>query len=99
MEKLTIKEFIKLADINILKEVYAKLVALRMEYEIHKTTHFNPEFFELCYHIATDTIKKAKLTKIQLCGSIVHQSQELEQIGFTRQHLLKLAGLDIECII
>ena len=96
MEKLTMKEFIKLADIDILREIYAKLVALRMEFEIHKTTHFSPEFFELCYHIATDTIKEAKLTKIQLCGHIVHQSQELEQIGFTRQHLLNLVGLDIE---
>ena len=96
MEKLTMKEFIKLADADILREIYAKLVALRMEFEIHKTTHFNPEFFELCYHIATDTIKKAKLTKIQLCGNIVHQSQELEQIGFNRQDLLNVAGLDIE---
>lgn len=96
MEKLTVKEFIKLADSDILKEVYAKLVALRMEYEIHKTTDFDSESFELCYHIATDTIKKAKLTKIQLCGSIIHQSQELEQIGFNRQDLLNLAGLDIE---
>ena len=95
MEKLTVKEFIKLADSDILKEVYAKLVALRMEYEIHHTTAFDPEFFEICYHIATDTIKKAKLTKIQLCGNIVHQSQELEQIGFTKQHLLKLVGLNI----
>lgn len=96
MEKLTVKEFVKLADSDILEEVYAKLLALRMDFEIHSTTAFDPETFELCYHIATDTIKKAKLTKIQLCGSIIHQSQELEQIGFKRQYLLKLAGLDIE---
>ena len=95
MKKLTIKDVINLVDYDIAREVYAKLVALRMEYEIHSTTAFNQESFELSYQIATDVVKKAKLTKIQLCGSIVHQSQELEQIGFNRQDLLNLAGLDI----
>ena len=96
MEKLTMKEFIKLADIDLLKEIYAKLLALRMEYLIHDRTQLNPEFFENSYHAAADAIEKAKMTKIQLCGGIINQSQELELIGFARQDLLKLAGLDIK---
>lgn len=96
MEKLAMKEFIKLADINILKEIYAKLLALRMEYLVHNRTHFNPEYFENCYHEAANAVKKAKMTKIQLCGGIINQSQELKLIGFTKQDLLKLAGLDIK---
>ena len=96
MEKLTVKEFIELADSDIAKEVYAKLVALRMEYTVNCTKEFNPENFELCYHIATDTIKKLKMTKLQICAGIVNQSEELMKIGFTRQDLLNVAGLDIE---
>lgn len=96
MEKLTVKDFVKLVDGDLVKEVYAKLVALRMEYEIHSTTAFNQVSFELCYRIATDTIKKAKLTKFQLCCCIVNQMKELEQIGFTRKHLAEVASLDIE---
>ena len=95
MEKLTVKEFIKLADSDIAKEVYAKLVALRMEYIIHNTTAFNQESFEVCYKIATDTIKKAKMTKLQICGGIVNQAKELESLGFTRQHMLEVASLNI----
>ena len=96
MEKLTIKEFIELTDGDMLKEVYAKLLALRTEYEIDKTTHFSPEFFEKCYHVATDTIKKAKMTKFQLCGCIVEITKDLQQIGFTRQDLSRVASLYIE---
>ena len=96
MEKLTIKEFIKLADIDILKEIYAKLLALRMEYLVHNRSHFNPEYFENFYHEAANAVEKAKMTKIQLCGGIINQSQELELIGFNRQDLLNLAGLDIK---
>ena len=95
MEKLTVKEFIELADSDIAKEVYAKLVALRMEYIIHNTTEFNQESFEVCYKVATDTIKKAKMTKIQVFGGILSQSKELESLGFTRQHMLEVAGLNI----
>ena len=96
MEKLTVKEFVKLVDSNLVKEVYAKLVAIRMEYEVHSTTAFNQVSFELCYRIATDAIKKAKLTKFQLCCSIFNQMKELEQIGFTRKHIAELASLDIK---
>ena len=95
MEKLTIKDVINLVDYDIAKEVYAKLVALRMEYIIHNTTAFNQESFELCYKVATNTIKKAKMTKIQVFGGILSQSKELEQIGFNRQHMLEVAGLNI----
>ena len=95
MEKLTIKDVINLVDDDIAKEVYAKLVALRMEYIIHNTTAFNQESFEVCYKVATDTIKKAKMTKIQVFGGILNQSKELESLGFTRQHLLEVAGLNI----
>ena len=96
MEKLTMKEFIKLADINILRELYAKLLALRMEYLVHNRTHFHPEYFENFYHEALELVKKEKMTKIQLCNGIINQGLELECIGFTRQHLLQLAGLNIE---
>ena len=95
MEKLTIKDVINLVDYDIAKEVYAKLVALRMEYIIHNTTAFNQESFELCYKVATDTIKKAKMTKIQVFGGILSQSKELESLGFTRQNMLEVAGLNI----
>ena len=95
MEKLTIKDVIDLVDYDIAKEVYAKLVALRMEYIIHNTTEFNQESFEVCYKVATDTIKKAKMTKIQVFGGILSQSKELESLGFTRQHMLEVAGLNI----
>ena len=66
MEKLTIKDVIKLIDYEQSREVYAKLVALRMEYIIHSTTEFNQESFEVCYKVASDTIKKAKMNKIQI---------------------------------
>ena len=95
MEKLTVKEFIETADINILKEVYAKLVALEMEAIIHHETAFDPESFKVCYQVATNNVKKAKFTKLQLCGCIVNQAKELQQAGFTRQHLLRIASLDI----
>ena len=95
MEKLTIKDVIKLIDYEQSREVYAKLVALRMEYIIHNTTAFNQESFEVCYKVATDTIKKAKMTKIQVFGGILSQSKELESLGFTRQHMLEVAGLNI----
>ena len=95
MVKLTIKDVINLVDYDIAKEVYAKLVALRLEFEIHNTTAFNQESFELCYKVATDTIKKAKMTKIQVFGGILSQSKELESLGFTRQHILEVAGLNI----
>ena len=95
MKKLTIKDVINLVDYDIAKEVYAKLVALRMEYIIHNTTAFNQESLEVCYKVATDTIKKAKMTKIQVFGGILSQSKELESLGFTRQHMLEVAGLNI----
>ena len=95
MEKLTIKDVINLIDYDIAKEVYTKLVALRLEFEIHNTTAFNQESFELCYKVANDTIKKAKMTKIQVFGGILNQSKELESLGFTRQHILEVAGLNI----
>ena len=95
MEKFTIKDVIDLVDYDIAREVYAKLVALRMEYIIHNTTAFNQESFELCYKVATDTIRKAKMTKIQVFGGILSQSKELESLGFTRQHMLEVAGLNI----
>lgn len=95
MEKLTIKDVINLVDYDIAKEVYAKLVALRMEYIIHNTTAFNQESFEVCYKVATDTIRKAKMTKIQVFGGILSQSKELESLGFTRQNMLEVAGLNI----
>ena len=95
MEKLTIKDVIDLVDYDIAREVYAKLVALRMEYIIHNTTEFNQVSFELCYKVATNTIKKAKMTKIQVFGGILSQSKELESLGFTRQHMLEVAGLNI----
>lgn len=95
MEKLTINEFIDLVDSDRAKEVYAKLLALRTEYEIHKTTAFNPEFFERCYHIATKTVEKIKFTKFQLCGCVFGIMKDLEQIGFTRQQLEKVASLNI----
>ena len=95
MEKLTIKDVINLVDYDIAKEVYAKLVALRMEYIIHNATEFNPESFEVCYKVASDTIKKAKMNKIQVFGGILSQSKELESLGFTRQHMLEVAGLNI----
>ena len=95
MEKLTIKDVINLVDYDIAKEVYAKLVALKMEYIIHNTTAFNQESFEVCYKVATDTIKKAKMTKIQVFGGILSQSKELESLGFTRQNMLEVAGLNI----
>ena len=95
MEKLTIKDVIDLVDYDIAKEVYAKLVALRMEYIIHNTTAFNQESFEVCYKVATDTIKKAKMTKIQVFGGILSQSKELESLGFTRQNMLEITGLNI----
>ena len=41
MEKLTINDVINLIDYDIAKEVYAKLVALRLEYIIQNTTAFN----------------------------------------------------------
>lgn len=96
MEKLTINEFIKSVDIDILREIYAKLFALRLEYEIHNRSHFNPEFFEKYYHRTLETLEKSKLTKFQLCCFIVDTTKILEHFGFTRQHLLKLAGLDIK---
>lgn len=96
MEKLTVKDFIKLVDSDRAKEVYAKLLALRTEYEIDKTTAFNPEFFERCYHIATKTVEKTKFTKLQLCGCVFGIMQDLEQIGFTSQQLEKVANLYIE---
>lgn len=96
MEKLTTKELISLIDSDMAKEVYAKLVALRMDYEIHNARAFNPESFELCYRIATNTIKKAKMTKIQLFGGIINQSKELESLGFTRQQMLEATGLYME---
>ena len=95
MEKLTINDVINLVDYDIAKEVYAKLVALRMEYIIHNTTEFNQVSFELCYKVATDTIKKAKMTKIQVFGGILSQSKELESLGFTRQYMLEVTGLNI----
>ena len=95
MEKLTIKDVINLVDYDIAKEVYAKLVALRMEYIIHNTTAFNQESFEVCYKVATDTIKKAKMTKIQVFGGILSQSKELESLGSPRQHMLEVTGLNI----
>ena len=95
MEKLTIKDVIKLIDYEQSREVYAKLVALRMEYIIHSTTEFNQESFEVCYKVASDTIKKAKMNKIQIFAGILNQSKELESFGFTRQHLLEVAGLNI----
>ena len=95
MEKLTIKDVIKLIDYEQSREVYAKLVALRMDYIIHNTTAFNQESFEVCYKVATDTIRKAKMTKIQVFGGILSQSKELESLGFTRQHILEIAGLNI----
>ena len=96
MEKLTMKEVIKLADINTLREIYAKLLALRMEYLVHNRSQFHPEYFENFYHEALESVKKEKMTKVQLCNGIINQSLELMQIGFTKLHLLKLAGLDIE---
>ena len=95
MEKLTIKDIIKLIDYEQSREVYAKLVALRMEYIIHSTTEFNAESFEVCYKVASDTIKKAKMNKIQIFGGILNQSKELESLGFTRQNMLEVAGLNI----
>ena len=95
MTKLTIKDIINLVDDDKAKEVYAKLVALRMEYIIHNTTAFNQESFEVCYKVATDTIRKAKMTKIQVFGGILNQSKELESFGFTRQNMLEIAGLNI----
>lgn len=96
MEKLTVKEFIKLADSDILKEVYAKLLALRMEYLVHNRSHFHPEYFENFYHEALESVEKEKMTKIQLCTGIINQSEELMKIGFTKKHLLNLAILDIK---
>ena len=95
MTKLTIEDVINLIDYDIAREVYAKLVALELEYMIHNTTAFNQESFELCYRVATNTIRKAKMTKIQLFGGILSQSKELESLGFTRQHMLELTGLDL----
>ena len=96
MEKLTIEELISLIDSDIAKEVYAKLVALRMEYTVQNTTEFNQEFFDVCYKVATNTIKKAKMTKIQIFGGIINQSKELESLGFTRQQMLEATGLYME---
>ena len=96
MEKLTIKDVIDLVDYDIAKEVYAKLVALRLEYIVHNTTEFNQVSFELCYKVATDTIKKAKMTKLQVFGGILSQSKELESLGFTRQYMLEVTGLNIK---
>ena len=100
MEKLTIKDVIDLVDYDIAKEVYAKLVALRMEYVIQNTTKFNQisnqVSFELCYKVATNTIKEAKMTKIQVFVGILSQSKELESLGFTRQYMLELTGLNIK---
>ena len=96
MEKLTMKEFIKLVDINTLREIYAKLLALRTEYLVHNRSHFHPEYFENFYHEVLESVEKEKMTKIQLSNGIINQSLELMQIGFTRQHLLKLAGLEIK---
>ena len=95
MKKLTFKEFIKSADINILKELYAKLFALRLEYEIHNTKAFDKEFFEKYYHNALDTLEKSKLTKFQLCCFIVDNAKILKHFGFTNQNLLEVASLDI----
>ena len=95
MEKLTIKDVIDLVDYDIAREVYTKLVALRLEYIIHNKTAFNQVSFELCYKVATDTIRKAKMTKIQIFGGILSQSKELESLGFTRQHMLEVTGLNI----
>lgn len=95
MEKLTVKEFIESADIDILKEVYAKLFALRLEYEIHKTKAFDQEFFEKYYHNALETLEKSKLTKFQLCCFIVDNAKILKHFGFTKQNLLEVASLDI----
>ena len=96
MKKLTIDEFIKLKDEDMLKEVYAKLVALRMYYTIHNTTAFNRESFELCYHAANEAIEKSKFTKFQLCCFIFGQSKELEDLGFNKQSLLEIVSLGIE---
>ena len=96
MEKLTIKDVSNLVDIDILRKLYAKLLALRMEYLVHNRTHFHPEFFENFYHEALEAVEKEKMTKIQLCNGIINQSLELECMGFTREHLSKLAGLEIK---
>ena len=97
MKKLTVKDFIELTtDGDLVKEVYTKLLALRTEYEIDKATAFNPEFFETCYKVAFETVEKAKATKFQLCCCIVDIVKDLEQIGFTRQQLAKVASLYIE---
>lgn len=95
MEKLTVKEFIKSADSDMLKEVYAKLFALRLEYEINITKAFDQEFFEKYYHKALETLEKSKLTKFQLCCFIADNARILKHFGFTKQHLLEVAGLNI----
>ena len=96
MEKLTINKFIGLVDSDRAKEVYAKLLALRTEYEIDKTTAFNLEFFERCYHATTKIVEKTEFTKLQLCGCVFGIMKDLEQIGFTSQQLEKVANLYIE---
>ena len=96
MEKLTIKDVSKLIDIDTLREIYAKLLALRMEYLVHNRSYFHPEYFENFYHEAIESVEKEKMTKIQLCNGIINQSLELMQIGFNRQDLLNLAGLEIK---
>ena len=95
MEKLTINDFIDLVDSDRAKEVYAKLLALRTEYEIDKTTAFNPEFFERCYHVTTKLVEKTEFTKLQLCGCVLGIMKDLEQIGFTSQQLEKVSNLNI----
>lgn len=96
MEKLTINEFIDLVDIDRAKEVYAKLLALKTEYEIDKTTAFDPEFFERCYHVATKIVEKTEFTKLQICGCVFGTMKDLEQIGFTGQQVEKVVNLYIE---
>ena len=97
MAKLTINEqLIESANADILKEVYAKLLALRMEYLVHNRSHFNPEYFENFYNEAIGAVEKRKMTKIRLCIGILNQTEELMKIGFTKQHLLKLVDLDIK---
>ena len=97
-KKLTVKEFAEFmnnTDRSVAEEVYAKLLALRMEYEIDKETTFDPEAFEACFHIAIKTVKEAKLTTMQLATGTISQSNALQAIGFTRDHLLKLAVYNI----
>jgi hypothetical protein len=93
------KKYANTIDRDIAEEVYAKLVALRLHYEINGDNgngHFDPNTFEQYYHIALKIVKEKKLSKLQLCFNTVAQSQELEKVGFTKEHLLNLASLDIK---